>query len=198
MHPPPTIHTPRLTLIRLTNTSPGSQHVQWFHENWSDHDITIWSLHGPCHTLEESRQWMIHHMTVFDNYFYAVFAKHDDAKDVHVGSVSLRRQAEPTLVPKRGDQGEVRVLGYALFKREWGKGYATEANRALLQAYGAANAEEGKDVYVEASVDEANPGSLAVLKKLGFEELGWKHEEERVFLGGEWREGGYWVYGKYV
>jgi RimJ/RimL family protein N-acetyltransferase len=141
---------------------------------------------------------MIHHMTVFDNYFYAVFAKHDDAKDVHVGSVSLRRQAEPTLVPKRGDQGEVRVLGYALYKREGGKGYATEANRALLQAYGAANAEEGKDVYVEASVDEANPGSLAVLKKLGFEELGWKHEEERVFLGGEWWEGGYWVYGKYV
>jgi RimJ/RimL family protein N-acetyltransferase len=207
MHPPPPIlHTPRLTLIRLTDTSPGSHHVQLFHDNWSDPDITIWSLHGPCHSLEESRQWMIHHMTVFDNYFYAVFAKQhsgsvgteDEILSTHVGSVSLRKQDAPTLAPPRGEEGEMRVLGYAVFKREWGKGYATEANRALLEAYGEANREEGKNVYVEACVDDANPGSVAVLKKLGFEEVGWKEEPGRVFLGGAWREGGCWVYGKYV
>jgi hypothetical protein len=52
--------------------------------------------------------------------------------------------------------------------------------------------------YVEAAVDEDNPGSIKVLEKLGFKKLGWKHEEEKVFLNGAWRGPGYWVYGLFV
>lgn len=40
--PPLVIETPRLRLVRLTDTTPGSQHVQWFHENWSDPVATGW------------------------------------------------------------------------------------------------------------------------------------------------------------
>ena len=40
--PPSTISTSRLQLVRLTDTSEGSQHVQWFHENWSDPVATGW------------------------------------------------------------------------------------------------------------------------------------------------------------
>jgi hypothetical protein len=36
------------------------------------------------------------------------------------------------------------------------------------------------------------------LEKLGFKKLGWKHEEEKVFLNGAWRGPGYWVYGLFV
>jgi len=38
----PEIETSRLRLIRLTDTSTGSQHVQWFHEDWSDDITTSW------------------------------------------------------------------------------------------------------------------------------------------------------------
>jgi RimJ/RimL family protein N-acetyltransferase len=209
------IQTPRLTLILLTNTTLGSQHVNWFHENWSDADATAWSLHGRCKTIAESREWMIEHRTKYDNLFYAVFAKKEgtagteEDPGVHVGSVSLRRQPSgPTLplpMPVERDQGketDLRVLGYAFFKIAWGNGYATEANKALLTAYAAFTTEEKeiskKVVYVEASADEENPGSQAVLRKLGFTKLGWKTETERVFLAGAWREGGYWVYGRYL
>lgn len=156
---------------------------------------------------------MIEHRTKYDNLFYSVFEKQEGTAGteqdpgVHVGSVSLRRQlAGPTLPPpgrSEEDQGEVdlRVLGYAMFKRAWGKGYATEANKALLDEYATAVAKEreaGKVFWLEGCVDEGNPGSQAVLKKLGFDKVGFKDEPEPIFLGGEWREGGYMVYGKYV
>jgi RimJ/RimL family protein N-acetyltransferase len=57
-------------------------------------------------------------------------------------------------------------------------------------------AQGGKRFYVEGCVDEENPASRAVLRKLGFELVGWKVEKQGVWLGGVWREnGGYWVWG---
>lgn len=38
----PFIQTPRLNLVLLTDTSEGSQDVQWFHEDWTDLDATAW------------------------------------------------------------------------------------------------------------------------------------------------------------
>ncbi|KAH7394570.1 GNAT domain-containing protein [Pyrenochaeta sp. MPI-SDFR-AT-0127] len=173
------IQTARLVLVRLTDTSEGSQHVQWFHENWSDDAATAWSK-----------------------------ATKEDLGE-HVGSVSLRRQeGGPTLPPPNLDIDDVsksvnlRVIGYAFFKQHWGKGYATEAGRALVDAYTRSVAEEmakGKELfYLEAGVDEGNPGSENVLQKIGFQKVGWKEETESVFLAGEWREPGYWIYGKYL
>ncbi|KAF2033051.1 acyl-CoA N-acyltransferase [Setomelanomma holmii] len=207
------IHTTRLTLLRLTDTTPGHPHVQYFHEDWSDLDTTSWSLHGPCHSYQESREWMVDAITKRDNLYYAVFAKVDGVESteenpgVHIGSIGLRRQDGPTLPPPKidGNEGkevDLRVIGYAIYKRAWGKGYASEAAKAVLSAYAQSVANEkakGEKVfYVEAGVDEGNPASLAVLKKAGFKEVGWKTETEAVFLGGAWRHGGYWIYGQYV
>jgi RimJ/RimL family protein N-acetyltransferase len=209
-----TIQTPRLTLLRLTDTTPGSQHIQLFHENWTDPDATAWSLHGPTHSLEESRDWLIEHLEKWDNLFYAVFLKpSNDEENVglgeHIGSVSLRLQKSGPTLPlpsKQTDSGkaiDLRVLGYALFKKAWGKGYVTEANKALLEAYSASVAEEKKKgekvFWVEACVDDGNPGSRKVIEKLGMESLGWKDGgEEKVWIAGEWRVDGVWVYGMEV
>lgn len=170
---------------------------------------------------------MTEHLTKYDNMFYAVFAQPqgDDGAGVgaggtdaarvtryegielgeHVGSVSLKLQAggptlAPPVLPGRQKSVTLRTIGYAMFDGARGKGYATEANQALVDAYRALVAQEkdkGDEVfYIEGAVDEGNPGSVAVLKKLGFERVGWK-EEEPVWLNGEWRSG-YWVYGMYV
>ncbi|KAJ6276890.1 GNAT domain-containing protein [Bipolaris maydis] len=140
---------------------------------------------------------------------------------VHIGSVSLRLQhSGPTLPPppppppprrhtvspspeEHEESGEqdvnLRALGYAMFPTAWGRGYGTEANRGLLNAYCAAIRQQrgGKGTsYVEAAVDDENAGSLALIRKLGFECVGWK-ESEKVWLNGGWREG-YWVYGLHI
>lgn len=241
------LQTPRLILLRLTDTSSlSSPHVHLFHENWSNPVATGWSLHGPTHSLTESYEWMKEQMAPgIDSMFYSVFVrpcesdKQEDEKkgerekeDItglgeHVGSISLRLQPTgpsiplpppPLGVPPPRTEN-LRALGYAFFPSARGKGYATEAGQALLNAYAALvsssslpsslssspykdhGEEEGeakRKTYIEAAVDEDNPGSIKVLVKLGFKKLGWKHEEEKVFLNGAWRGPGYWVYGLFV
>jgi RimJ/RimL family protein N-acetyltransferase len=147
---------------------------------------------------------MITHMTEWDSYYYAVFVKGaGEGEEELVGSVSLRRQLGGPVLPPPGEKEkevDLRVLGYGFFEKAWGNGYATEAASALIEAYRECvmneKARGEKRFYVEAGVDTANPASRAVLRKVGFKEVGWKVEKEGVFLGGVWREnGGYWVWG---
>lgn len=223
--------TQRLVLIQLTETLVGSQHVQWFHNHWNDEEATSWSLHGKCHTIEESREWLIEHLTKNDTLYYCCFSKTPTGEGTEtdpgeqVGLVSLRRQAGgPVLQPPASfseplDQMagaepndntwtgsslplNLRAIAYAFFQQHRGKGYATEAGKALIEEYARSVAEEkrkGEEIfYIEAGVDADNPESLHVLKKLGFRKVGWKEEKEPVFLNKQWREGGYWIYGLYV
>ncbi|KAF2637418.1 acyl-CoA N-acyltransferase [Massarina eburnea CBS 473.64] len=213
----PIIETPRLRLLRLQDTSTNSQHLKWFHELWSDDACTAWSLHGKCHTLEESQQWMREHETKFASLTYAIFEKTSTQGSAHslpgklIGNIGLRAQSSgPTLPPFPAPFAssikdvplDLRSLGYQFFESAWGKGYATEAGKALVEAYRTAmkeNMEGGKEVfYLEGCWDEDNPASRKVLSKLGFTEVGWKEEHEKVFLGGQWRDGGYWVWGLYL
>jgi RimJ/RimL family protein N-acetyltransferase len=195
--------------------------LPWFHHPSSKHmKLTNSSLHGRCNTLQESQKWFNELLTKHNVLFYAVFAKPSNAETSSnkpgelLGNMMLGLSKEPHIQPppppcSSSDHFERLFvslntchLSYSFFKFAWGKGYATEAGRALLAAYTASVAKrkkEGKETfYVEAIWGRKNPASGRVLTKLGFQEIGWQLEEEQVFLAGEWQEPGYWVYGMYL
>jgi|SRR5690242_2500165 len=86
-------------------------------------------------------------------------------------------------------------LGYSFLPGAWGKGYATEALSAVLDACRSPVGNQFWDpwgkVWMRAIVNGRNPPSLRVMRKLagmGVVEKGkyvWKGE--KIFIGGEWR-----------
>ncbi len=78
-------------------------------------------------------------------------------------------------------------IGYCFDEPAWGKGYATEAVRAMLQwAYGALDLNR-----VEAELDTRNAASARVLEKLGFQREGLRRED--CIVSGEVSDS--WIYG---
>ena len=78
-------------------------------------------------------------------------------------------------------------IGYCLDEPSWGKGYATEAVRAMLQwAYDSLDLNR-----VEAELDTRNAASARVLEKLGFEREGLRRED--CVVDGEVSDS--WIYG---
>lgn len=69
-------------------------------------------------------------------------------------------------------------LGYRFFKKHWGKGYATESGKAVMD-YGL-NVLKLKQIVGRAAVDNHN--SIKVLEKVGlkFKEEGFEHGENIV------------------
>ncbi|PVH90643.1 hypothetical protein DM02DRAFT_620917 [Periconia macrospinosa] len=219
----PILETPRLKLIRITDTDPSSQHAKWFYEMHSDEGATSWAVSGACKSFEEAHARMIGRVVERDIFEYAVFAKPESNDSLQsttdaatepgelVGGVSLRKMPEPTVPapPPPVTEGEdassktfqFRTMGYGFKRSAWGKGYATEANIALLEAF----TRYSKKVnptglnYVEAGAGVKNLASARVIQKLGLSKVGWKEEPEDIFLGGEWQtDKGYWLYGKYL
>jgi ribosomal-protein-alanine N-acetyltransferase len=73
-------------------------------------------------------------------------------------------------------------LGYAIKASEWGKGYATEAARLLLDfAFGPLALHR-----VSAAIGPDNDASIALVKRLGFTYEG--RLRDHVFTNGAWRD----------
>jgi 8-oxo-dGTP diphosphatase len=90
--------------------------------------------------------------------YHLAITGQEGAQEVLVGGVGLRIDSQA----KRGR------LGYWVGRRFWGHGVATEAG-ARLARWALANLDlEGLD----ATVDAANAASIAVLRKIGFQECG--------------------------
>jgi [ribosomal protein S5]-alanine N-acetyltransferase len=72
-------------------------------------------------------------------------------------------------------------LGYRFFRRHWGKGYATESAKAVMEY--AVKELKLKNIVGRASVDNYN--SIKVLEKVGlkFQEEGFEHGEKIVKYG---------------
>lgn len=108
----------------------------------------------------------------------ARFAIETRAEDAFVGWCSMFRWN-----PVHRSLG----IGYCFDEPAWGKGYATEAVRAMLQwAYGALDLNR-----VEAELDTRNAASARVLEKLGFEREGLRRED--CIVSGEVSDS--WIYG---
>ena len=86
---------------------------------------------------------------------FLIFERTDDAPRL-VGSCGLARRPSGAV-----------ELGYWIARASWGRGFATEAGRALIDIAGALRLPQ-----LEASHFIDNPASARVLEKLGFESTG--------------------------
>ena len=79
-------------------------------------------------------------------------------------------------------RNRVGTIGYSMARRLWGKGLATEAAGAVIDASFAAWPELNR---IQATTDEQNAGSLRVLEKLGMAREGVLRQDQ--YIRGEFR-----------
>ncbi|MGA5363938.1 GNAT family N-acetyltransferase [Streptomyces purpurascens] len=101
--------------------------------------------------------------------FYLGVTKHDDDRVIGFARIGLS-----------GVQAG--KLGYAIAAKEWGRGYATDAARALTTY---AFTELGLH-RISAAIGPENTASIAVMEKLGFTREGVLRDH--VFTNGAWRD----------
>ena len=99
------------------------------------------------------------------NTIYAVFAKDDER---YVGHASIRPRPEKT---------EDWEIGYILRKEEWGKGFATEIAKRLIE-FGFENLNLPE---VFATIDDDNTGSIKTAEKAGMSFLHYEYDEQGRF-----------------
>lgn len=82
-------------------------------------------------------------------------------------------------------------IAYSFLPKGWGKGYATEAVKAILLACRKVPHSHWAPfdkIYVRAIVNDDNPKSLKVMKKTGFEPKGiYEWSGEPIWLAGRWQ-----------
>ncbi len=176
----PTLETTRLILrpFTLADAPDVQRHV-------SDRDIAAMTLNIP-HPYPESgaEQWISSLPAKYDAGQFAGFAIIDRESSALAGSISL------TPEPAHGRA----ELGYWIAKPFWGRGYATEAARAMI-AFGFESLGLNK---IHAAVFIKNPASDRVIRKIGMKwegrlrehDLKWGvHEDIDVYaiLAKEWR-----------
>ncbi|EDU44047.1 hypothetical protein PtrM4_132950 [Pyrenophora tritici-repentis] len=222
-----TILTPRLRLTLLTTAERRSNELEWIHALRSDEKASWWSISGRAKTIEDTEKvlknilpntaktgeeksyriaYMIHELlpsngdsTCKENSptrFIGLVAlhsvgPHDLALPDHLFPAS-------TFSPDCLNM----ILAYQFLPAAWGKGYATEAVNAVLEACG--NRRKFWDLYekvfVRAIVNGENPASQRVMAKTDMKKLGvyeWVGDE--LWLGGKWRtRDDLYIYGMFV
>jgi RimJ/RimL family protein N-acetyltransferase len=152
--------TPRLRLRPFT----AADH-EAIHAVYSDPDVMRYVGHGAHQTLAETVNALRIYGEVLARSGYSFLAVTERATGALVGDGGLH---------PLGGRGPDLELGYTLARSAWGRGYATELGRALVQhAF-----TELRVPRVVAQVEPANRGSRNVLEKLGMTE-----REERTAYG---------------
>jgi [ribosomal protein S5]-alanine N-acetyltransferase len=150
-HPQPTLETARLILRPFT--LPDAPDVQ---RHVSDRDIAAMTLSIP-HPYPDggAEQWISNHPAKYSEGNLVSFAIIERESGALAGAMGL--------TPEHG-HGEGRAeLGYWIAKPFWGRGYATEAGRAMI-AFGFESLGLNK---IHAAVFTKNPASDRVLRKIG-------------------------------
>lgn len=122
----------------------------------------------PHESLEESRE-ILHSVFMSQKDIWAIILKESGQL---IGSIGIIAD------PKR-ENPQARMLGYWLDEAHWGKGYMTEAVKAVLD-YGF---DTLKLSLITANCYPHNERSQQVLKRLGFEHEGTLHQAELTYDG---------------
>lgn len=147
MNPPETIETERLKLRRsLESDAEGI-----FAAYAQDREVTLYLAWRPTGNIEDTRESLRHAADEWQEgraFRWTIFRKEDDRL---LGTLALRVD------------GPKVELGYVLAKDYWGKGFMTEAVRAIVDYA----LKEGDIYRVWAVCDVENPASARVLEKAG-------------------------------
>ena len=152
--------TPRLHLRPFTAADHDAIHAVY-----ADPEVMRYVGHGAHRTMAETQRALRVYADILVAHGYSFVAVVERETGTLVGDAGLNPLAG------RGPDIE---LGYTVARDAWGRGYATEAARALVgHAFGALGAPR-----VMAQVEPANAGSRHVLEKLGM-----TPREERTAYG---------------
>lgn len=119
----------------------------------SDIEVTRYTGDGPVKDLEEAKGILTE--IIFPQYKNNIgrWAVHLKSSNEFIGWCGLKHIAEENEID----------LGYRFFKTHWGKGYATESAKAVLE-YGVSQLKL-KNIIARAAKE--NTASIHVIKKLG-------------------------------
>ncbi|KAL1799080.1 hypothetical protein ACET3X_003117 [Alternaria dauci] len=213
-----TLFTPQLKLTLITTAERGSQEFEWLHELRSNEKASFWSINGTSQTFEDTEKFLRNTLPVTvengeTKSYRIAYAVHEllhptgndevskeDIPTRFVGLIGAKPLGPQGLVlqpdilpPETLEPGCLTVeMGYSYLPSAWGKGYATGAVTALIDACkrGKTFWEPYDKVFVRAIVSPENPASQRVMAKSGMKELGmhfWDGEGQSIFVGGKWR-----------
>ena len=137
---------------------------------FSDPEVARYWSSGPWTALDQARE-----------HIAGVLAAYADGSGMRLG-IELRATGEligSASLHRFVDASRRCELGYALTRAHWGRGYVSEALRALLN-FGFSALDLNR---VEADIDPRNDASARVLDKLGFQKEGYM--PERWIVQGE-------------
>jgi ribosomal-protein-alanine N-acetyltransferase len=147
-------HVLRTERLVLRPVTVGDHAVLLAH--WAAPDVCRFLFDGAMLSPAEITEAIEESTRDFGGAGYGLWLVHEKGRTDLVGTAGLRRLQDLGL-----------ELFYSLAPGSWGKGYATEAGRAVLDhALGPLGLPE-----VLAEVDEGNTASIAVIERLGMTEF---------------------------
>ncbi|KAK2768303.1 hypothetical protein FQN54_000156 [Arachnomyces sp. PD_36] len=213
------ILTPRLKLIRVTTAERGSPELEWAHELCTDLKASWWSIKGQAKSIEDTENSLKRSLPSDEERYRAIYAVHmildaptSSSDEIEpqpsengekptrfIGLVTLKSldggnlplPEDLTLPAADAITTLITEIAYSFLPIGWGKGYATESLKAVLESCKKAKEfwAPFSKVFVRALVNEGNPASQRVMEKVGMEKKGVFHWSGKpVFIAGEWRE----------
>lgn len=140
-----------LNTNRLIIRNTKKEDADFCLEIWSDDEMGKYLSDPPRNKANEIYIKWKENVEIYNGCYYFVAVSKENGN--YIGTCS----AVPSEDKKHWD------LGYAIHKKFWNKGYATEMIKTLCNF-----CKENGAKYITADVSKLNNGSNAVLKKLGF------------------------------
>lgn len=149
-----TLETPSLILRPITINDCNENYVNWLNDKTINQFLeTRWQNQ----TLESIKDFVIKQINDNNTYLYAIIEK---STKQHIGNIKLG--------PINQNHQYADISYFIGEKSAWGKGYATEAIKAMIN-FGFSDLNLNS---IQAGVYESNTGSIKALKKCGFKQCG--------------------------